>query len=52
MSASSPTKTRTFRIPEHLWAAAKERSQIEGVTITDVVIQALRDFVYGDTPED
>ena len=49
---SSATPTRTFRIPDSLWVAAKDRAAIEGKTLTEIVIAALKEFTYGDTSED
>lgn len=39
------TKTRPFRIPDDLYEAAKAKADTEGVTVTSVVIAALREFV-------
>lgn len=49
---SQNTPTRTFRIPDELWVAAKDRALIEGVTLTDVVLKALKEFTYGDVPQE
>lgn len=39
------TMPRSLRIPPELWAAAVDRAQAEGTTVTAVVVAALRAFV-------
>ena len=39
------TMPRSLRIPDDLWAAALEKAQAEGRTLTDVVIKALERYV-------
>jgi hypothetical protein len=38
------TPTRTFRCPDVLWNAAKDKAAIEEKTVTDVLIEALVAF--------
>ena len=46
------TPTRTIRVAEDLWNAVKERAEIDGVTVTDVIITALKDYAYGELREE
>jgi len=39
------TPTRTIRVAPELWSAVKEKAAIEGRTVTDVIITALKDYV-------
>jgi len=41
---SNQTPTRTIRIPDDLWNAAKEKAAELGVTVTDIVIEALKEL--------
>jgi len=41
----NPTPTRTIRVSDTLWNAAKEKAVEEGVTVTDVVVTALEEFI-------
>lgn len=36
---------RAIRVPDELWAAAKERAAERGETVTAVVLRALREYV-------
>jgi hypothetical protein len=45
MPNAPKTPTRTIRVSEELWAAAKEKAAIEERTLTDVLITALREYV-------
>jgi hypothetical protein len=45
------TPTRTFRISDEIWLAAKAKAKVEKRTLTDVVVSALLAFVEDDTPE-
>lgn len=36
---------RNVRVPDALWAAAKERAAERGETVTDVILRALRRYV-------
>lgn len=47
MPNAPKTPTRTFRCPDEIWNAAKEKTLSEGRTITDVLIDALREYVDG-----
>jgi predicted HicB family RNase H-like nuclease len=42
---SNQTPTRTIRVSDELWNAAKEKAAELGVTVTDIVIQALEELV-------
>jgi predicted HicB family RNase H-like nuclease len=42
---SNHTPTRTVRVSDELWNAAKEKAAEQGVTVTDVLITALEEFV-------
>ena len=42
------TPTRTIRVSTELWNAVKERAEIDGVTVTDVIVDALKDYAYGE----
>jgi hypothetical protein len=39
---------RSFRCPDELWEQAKDKSREIGVSVTDVLIAALDDFI--DSP--
>jgi len=39
------TPTRTVRVSDELWLAAKDKAAIERRTLTDVVIEALKVYV-------
>lgn len=39
------TTPRAIRIPDDLWAAALEKAQAEGTTVTAVVLKALERFI-------
>lgn len=41
-------KIRTFRAPDEEWDAAKKKAAEEGVSITDVLREALRNFAADD----
>lgn len=45
MNLPNPTPTRTIRVSDELWNAAKEKAAEEGFTVTDIVITALEEFV-------
>lgn len=42
---TNQTPTRTVRVSDELWNAAKEKAAEEGITVTDVLITALEEFV-------
>lgn len=42
---SNKTPTRTVRVPNELWDAAKAKARQEGYTVTDVIIASLEAFV-------
>lgn len=39
------TPHRTVRVPDDLWAAAKQKAAAEGTTVTAVIIKALERFL-------
>lgn len=39
------TPIRNVRVPDDLWASVKARAATEGVTVTDVIVRALRRYV-------
>lgn len=39
------TRPKAIRVPDDLWAAALEKAQAEGRTLTDVVVKALERYV-------
>lgn len=45
MPNAPKTPTRTFRCPDDLWEAAKDKAAVESRTVTDVLIKALKDYV-------
>lgn len=50
MPNSPKTPTRTVRVPDALWDAAKTKTSEDGITITKVILDALEAYVGGDTP--
>jgi len=42
---SNLTPTRAVRVSDELWNAAKEKAVEEGITVTDVLITALEEFI-------
>lgn len=45
MPNAPKTPTRTIRVSSELWSTVKEKAAIEGRTITDVIIEALKDYI-------
>lgn len=43
------TPPRSVRIPDHIWAAARDRAEREGTTITAVILRALTRYAKGAT---
>ena len=43
--SNNQTPTRTIRVSDEIWNAAKEKAAEIGVTVTDVVVSALEDFI-------
>lgn len=39
------TPARSVRVPDALWQAAKERADVKGETVTDVLLRALQRYV-------
>ena len=48
MPNAPKTPTRTIRVSEELWTAVKDRAQIDGRTVTDVIVTALKEYVRVD----
>jgi non-ribosomal peptide synthetase component F len=41
MPNAPKTPTRTFRCPDNIWQAAKEKAAQDGLTLTDILLAAL-----------
>jgi len=41
---SPKTPTRTIRVSDELWAAVKEKAALDNRTVTDVIIEALKEY--------
>jgi hypothetical protein len=39
------TPTRTVRVAERLWGPAKEKAHSKGMTVTEIIVKALEDFL-------
>lgn len=39
------TPTRTIRVATSLWDAVKDRAALDGRTVTDVIVTALKEYV-------
>jgi predicted HicB family RNase H-like nuclease len=48
MPNSPKTPTRTIRVSEELWTAAKTKAAEDKRTVTDVIITALKEYVGQD----
>lgn len=48
MPNAPKTPTRTVRVSDELWEAAKEKAVLEEKTVTDVIIAALKAFVEAE----
>lgn len=44
------TPHRSFRIPDDIYLPAKEKAAAEGTTLSDVVRDALLDYIDDDEP--
>jgi hypothetical protein len=42
---SPKTPTRTIRVPNELWSAVKEKAALDNRTVTDVIIEALKEYI-------
>ena len=51
MPNAPKTPTRTIRVSEELWTAVKDKAQIDGRTVTDVIVTALIVYVRVDLHE-
>ncbi len=45
MPNAPKTPTRTIRVSTDLWLAVKDKAAIEGRTVTDVIVEALKAYV-------
>lgn len=45
MPNAPKTPTRTIRVSTELWSAVKDKAAIEGRTVTDVIIEALKAYI-------
>ena len=45
MPNAPKTPTRTIRVATELWVAVKDKAAIEGRTVTDVIVAALKKYV-------
>ena len=45
MPNSPKTPTRTIRVSNELWVAVKEKAALDNRTVTDVIIEALKDYI-------
>lgn len=45
MPNAPKTPTRTIRVSNELWAAVKEKAALDNRTVTDVIIEALKEYV-------
>lgn len=43
--ATGKTPLRNVRVPDELWAAAKEEAQLEGRSLADVIVSDLHRYV-------
>jgi len=48
MPNAPKTPTRTIRVSEELWSAVKDKALVDGRTVTDVIITALKEYVKDD----
>jgi len=46
--SANATPTRTIRISDEIWNAAKEKAASVGCTVTDVIVLALEEFIEQD----
>lgn len=49
MPNAPKTPTRTVRVSDEIWGAAKEKAALESRTLTDVIIAALKEYI--DSPD-
>jgi predicted transcriptional regulator len=47
MPNSPKTPTRTLRVSDELWAAVKDKAQFDKRTVTDVIVESLKEYVDG-----
>lgn len=48
MPNAPKTPTRTVRVPDEVWEAAKKKAVSEGRTLTAVILGALRKYISPD----
>ena len=45
MPNSPKTPTRTIRVSNELWSAVKDKAAVDKRTVTDVILEALREYI-------
>jgi hypothetical protein len=45
MPNAPKTPTRTIRVSTELWTSVKDKAEIDGRTVTDVIVSALKEYV-------
>ena len=50
MPNAPKTPTRTIRVAEELWSAVKFKAAADKRTVTDVIIEALKEYTKDDLP--
>jgi len=45
MPNAPKTPTRTIRVSNDLWTVVKDKAEIDGRTVTDVIVTALKEYV-------
>ena len=48
MTPTGKTPTRTIRVSNDLWSAVKDKAALDGRTVTDVIIEALKAYLEKD----
>jgi len=52
MPNSPKTPTRTIRVSDDIWLAVQKKASKAGVTVTSVIIDALKDYLKVDKVEE
>jgi predicted DNA binding CopG/RHH family protein len=45
MPNAPKTPSRNVRVPDELWQATKKKAAKDGITVTDVILRALRRYI-------
>lgn len=48
---SKGTHNRNVRVNDELWEAAREKARDDGITISEVIRQALKDYTKGGSEQ-